>query len=325
MEQSPQIKKVNKQKVFKNIFKKEISYKIKKERQKKLFIIAMLALPILHFLVFFVYVNIDTILLTFQRFNYQLGKYEFIGLANYKIATKDLIELPLMKQMLINSFLFLPITNFITLPISVISAYFIFRKVPGGKIFRVIFFLPSIISIVVLTMAFQFMFDPLFGPISSILKKVGINPVGGWFGTKGLAMNMVYIYCIWAGVGFNVVLINGAMSRLPTEVIESARIDGVGMFGELFKIVIPMIWPTITTLFVVGTTSVFTLFLQVLLLTNGGPGGSTKTIAFMIVELVQAGNYTISATYGIIFTIIAIPLIMGIKWLMEKIGSDVEY
>lgn len=97
------------------------------------------------------------------------------------------------------------------------------------------------------------------------------------------------------------------------------------MFSELTKIVIPMIWPTITTLFVIGTTAVFTLFLQVLLLTNGGPSGSTKTIAFYVVELVQSGDYTTPAAYGVIFTLVAIPLIMLIKWVMEKIGQSVEY
>lgn len=311
--------------LFEKVLRLDRSYKAKRRRQKKFFIFMMLVLPIAHFMVFFVYVNIDTILLSFQRFDYYTGDYTFVWLENYQKVIRDIIQLPQMKQTIINSFMFLPITNFITLPLSIISAYFIFRKVPGKNIFRVLFFLPSIISIVVLTMAFQFMFDPLFGPINQLLSEIGITPIGGWFGTKGTAMNMIYLYCIWAGIGFNMVLINGAISRLPSEIIESGRLDGVGMFSELTRIVIPMIWPTITTLFVIGTTAVFTLFLQVLLLTNGGPSGSTKTIAFYVVELVQSGDYTTPAAYGVIFTIVAIPLIMLIKWTMEKIGQSVEY
>jgi len=310
---------------FERIFRLDPSYKGKRRRQKKFFIFMMLVLPITHFLVFFVYVNIDTILLAFQRFDYYEGKYIFVGFENFQQAFRDLTQLPQMRQTIVNSLLFLPITNFITLPLSILSAYFIFRKVPGRNVFKVLFFLPSIISIVVLTMAFQFMFDPLFGPINQLLASLGINPIGGWFGSKDTAMNMIYVYCIWAGIGFNMVLINGAISRLPSEVIESARIDGVGMFTELTRIVIPMIWPTITTLFVIGTTAVFTIFLQVLLLTNGGPSGSTKTIAFLIVEMVQSGDYTTPAAFGVIFTIIGIPIIMLIKWGMEKIGQSVEY
>lgn len=310
---------------FENVFRLDKSYKAKRRRQKRFFIFMMLFLPVTHFLVFFVYVNIDTIILSFQRFDYYTGDYKFVWFENYQQVIRDLRELPQMKQTVINSFMFLPITNFITLPLSIISAYFIFRGVPGRGLFKVLFFLPSIISIVVLTMAFQFMFDPLFGPINQLLSELGIQPVGGWFGTKGTAMNMVYLYCIWAGIGFNMVLINGAISRLPSEVIESGRLDGVSMFTELTKIIIPMIWPTITTLFVIGTTAVFTIFLQILLLTNGGPSGSTKTIAYLIVEMVQSGDYTTPAAFGMIFTLVAIPLIMFIKWGMEKIGENVEY
>lgn len=310
---------------FERAFKLDTSQKARRKRQTKFFIFIMLILPITHFLVFFVYVNFDTILLSFQKYDYVLGNYRFVGLDNYKEAIRDLTELPQMRRIIVNSLMFLPITNFITLPLSIVSAYFIFRKVPGRNFFKVIFFLPSIISIVVLTMAFQFMFDPLFGPINQMLESIGISPVGGWFGSRETAMNMIYIYCIWAGIGFNMVLINGAISRLPQEVIESGRIDGVGMFRELIQIVVPMIWPTITTLFVIGTTAVFTIFLQILLLTNGGPSGSTRTIAFIIVELVQSGDYTKPAAFGVIFTLIGIPIIMGIKWLMERIGQNVEY
>lgn len=285
----------------------------------------MLALPILHFLIFFVYVNIDTIILSFQKFDYLKGKYVYVGLQNYKTIINDFIGTRQLKTAIINSILFLPVTNFITLPLSIICAYFLFRKVPGHKIFQVVFFLPSIISIVVLTMSFQFMFDPLFGPISGLLAKAGISPIGGWFGNKQTVMPMIFLYCIWAGIGFNMVLLNGAISRIPSEIIEAGRIDGVGMFKELVMIIIPMIWPTITTLFVIGTTSVFTIFLQNMLLANGGPSGSSKTIAYVIVEMVQSGNLTDPAALGIIFTAIGIPLILLIKKGLELLGGDVDY
>lgn len=301
------------------------SYRRSKKFQKRLFIISLLALPILHFLIFFVYINIDTIILSLQRFDYSIGEYRFVGFDNYRIALRDLTTLQHMKQALINSLLFFPITNFITLPLSVFAAYFMFRKIPWRGGFKVIFFLPSIISIVVLTMNFQFMFDPIFGPINTLLKSIGIQPVGGWFGNKNTVMPMIFIYCIWAGIGFNVILLNGAISRIPKEVIEQGRLDGISMTRELFSVVIPMIWPTITTLFVVGSTAVFTIFLQNMLLSNGGPSGHSKTIAYIVTELVQNGNLTDAATLGTIFSIIGIPVIFGIKKIMEKIGQNTEY
>ncbi|XFA98605.1 carbohydrate ABC transporter permease [Candidatus Izemoplasma sp. B36] len=310
---------------FEKVLKLDTSAKAKRRRKKKFFIFVMLFLPISQFLIFFVYVNIDTILLSFQRYNYISGGYDFVGFDNYKIMLRNIFELPQMKTAIINSLWFFPVTNFITLPLSVIAAYFMFRKVPGRSVFKVLFFLPSIISIVVLTMSFQFMFDPLFGPINILLSKIGIEPIGGWFGNKSTVMPLILLYCIWAGIGFNMVLLNGAISRLPKEVIESARIDGITMFKEFRYIIVPMIWPTITTLFVIGTTAVFTIFLQNLLLANGGPDGASKTIAYLVVEMVRGGNLTDAATLGVIFTIIGIPIILFIKHFMEKIGQEVEY
>lgn len=299
--------------------------KMNRKKQKNIFIIALLALPILHFLIFFVYINIDTIALSFQRFDYGQGIYRFVGFDNYRATLRDLATVNQLKQAVINSLLFFPITNFITLPLSVFAAYFMFRKVPGRGAFKVIFFLPSIISIVVLTMNFQFMFDPIFGPINNLLKAIGIEPIGGWFGNKETVMPMIFIYCIWAGIGFNVILLNSAIGRIPKEVIEQGRLDGISMWRELFSVIIPMIWPTITTLFVVGSTAVFTIFLQNMLLANGGPSGHSKTIAYIVTELVQNGNLTDAATIGTIFSLIGIPIIFGIKKIMERIGQSTEY
>ncbi len=313
--------------VFNVIFRPSLveSHYKKRVIKKKVFIFLMLLLPITQFLIFFVYVNVDTLILSFKRYDYINGDYLFVGFENYRTTIRDLLSLEQFKTALINSLLFFPVTNFITLPLSIISAYFLFRKVPFGKVFKVIFFLPSIISIVVLTMSFQFMFDPIFGPVNSILNEIGINPEGGWFGNKKTVMPMIFLYCIWAGIGFNMVLLNGAISRLPKEVIESARIDGIGMYKELTKIIIPMIWPTITTLFVIGTTAVFTIFLQNMLLANGGPSGSSKTIAYIVTELVRSGNLTDAATIGMLFTFIGVPMIMFIKRFIERIGENVEY
>ena len=311
---------------YEQVFQLDTSSFARRKRARKFFIFAMLFIPMLHFFVFFVYVNINTIVLSFQRYDYNLGENIFVAFQNYRTVIKNLLTTDQLRVAIINSLIYFPVNNLIIIPLSTITAYFMYRKVPGRNIFRVIFFLPSIISIVVLTMAFQFMFDPLFGPMNDIIKSFGIDlPEGGWFGNPDTVMPMVYFYSVWAGIGFNMVLLNGAISRIPKEIIESARIDGIGMFKELTQIIVPMIWPTITTLFVVGTTVIFTMFLQSLLLAGGGPSGASKTVAYIVVEMVQTGNLTEAATFGVIFSIIGIPIILLVKNLMERIGQSVEY
>lgn len=138
-------------------------------------------------------------------------------------------------------------------------------------------------------------------------------------------MPMVFLYCVWAGIGFNVVLLGGAMGRIPEDVIEYGRLEGMGLWTELTRVVIPMTWPTISTLFVTGTTSAFTIFMQPKLLTAGGPNFSSSTIGLYVVSQTETGQFNWAATVGVMFSIMGILVVLLIKSLVDRIGSDVEY
>lgn len=299
-------------------------------RSRKIFIALMLAYPILHFLVFWLYVNINTFVISFQRFSYTSGKYVFVGMMNYInfFHNLGLSSSATLRHAIVNSILYLPFNNFILLPVSVICAYFLFKKVFMHRVFRVVFFFPSIISIVVLTMCFSFMFNTQFGPVVDILRSMGLSswvPSNGFFGTPGLAQVMIFLYCLWAGIGYNVVLLTGAISRIPTEVLEAGMLDGITMRREMVSVVVPLIFPTISTLFIMGSMVMFTLFLQPMLLTSGGPNGTTYTIAYYIVDMVNNNRLEEAATAGILFSIVGIPVVQLIKWGMEKITPQVDF
>jgi len=306
---------------------------IKKKKRlitrRGVFIFLMLAYPIAQFLVFWLYVNIDTVRLSMTYFNTTTGNTDFVGFDNYRREITDIFNSPLnpLRPSLRNSLLLFPFNNFLLLPVSIICAYILYRKVFGYKAFRVIFFFPSIISIVVLTMVYQFMLDSTFGPFNKVLAAVGLNgliPPDGWLGDRTLVFPVVLVYCLWAGIGYNVVLLTGAIRRIPQEIIESGRIDGIRMGQELTRIVVPLIFPTITTLFVIGTTSVFTLFLQPMLLA-GVENAQASTVALQIVLFTKGSDLERAATIGMMFSIVGIPVIFGIKTLLEKITPQVEY
>ena len=311
--------------------KLELHKKRKPSLSRTLFIILMIAWPLVQFLVFWVYVNFDMIVMSFQKLDYISGKEIFVGLKNYEWVWDSLTDpvQPALRNSILNSVLLFLSNNFILLPVSIFFAYIMQKKVKGSSVFRVIFFLPNIISVVVLTMSFRFMFDSTFGPINNLLKSMGLGgiiPANGWLGDKNTALPMVLIYCLWAGIGYNVVLLSGAMNRIPSEIYEAGKLDGIGMWRELVRIVVPMISGTITTLFISGVSVVFTLFLQPMLLTGGGPyDGLSGTIALFIVQSINAGELYHAAATGMIFTIIGIPLIQLIKWGMEKLFPAVEY
>ena len=296
--------------------KKKIDWK------RTLFIIGMLAYPILHFVIFFIYVNIDSVLMTFQTFDYEHEKFIW-GFENYRRFFLETFN-PNYYQIrtaVFNSLLF-GFNDILLVLISLVLAYFFFKKIPGRQFFRIVFFLPSIISIVVYTMAYTFMFEPELGPINQLITAFGGNePL--WFADKWLTRFLIASYCLWVGTGYNILIFGGAMANLNSEVIEYAKLDGVGMFRELFQIILPMIWPTLSVAFLGSVTTIFTLFLQVQLI-GGDTIAAPRTIAYMINGSVSS-NPEWAATIGICFTIVATPMILFVKKMIDYIGKKFGY
>lgn len=307
--------------------------KMKTPLSRKIFIVCMLLWQVLHFLLFWVYVNVDSFIMAFQTLSMKLdetyGKVIWVGWQNFKDVFRT-FETGDLWNCIKNSFILFAVNNFVIVPIATFCAYIFFKKIPLGKIFRVIFFLPNIISIVILTMVYTFMFELEWGPFNILLETIGLAdkiPPLGWLGDPTKIMTMVVIYCIWAGIGYNVVFLNGAICRIPTEIIESGQIDGAGMWTELFTIIFPLVMPTLSTLFINGVTVIFTIFLQPRLLScvPAGYNHVDGTIAGFIIELVENGKSYQAAATGLFFSAIGIPLVLGVKKLIEAITPDITW
>ncbi len=294
-----------------------------RKQKRLLFIWGMLALPLLQWLVFFVYVNIDSVVMSFQTMNYKTGQIEWT-LNNYRRFIYEWRALPQIANAVKNSLL-AGANNLLLILISLVLSYFFYKKIPGRSFFRVVYFMPSIISIVIYTMVYKFMFDTSIGPINKVLLDLGVNPVDlpRWFGDPKVAFLLVLLYCLWVGTGYNILLLGAAMENLPEDVMEYSRLEGVSRTRELFQIVVPMIWPTIAVSILSSVTIVFTLFIQVDLLTQGGPGGASQTIAYLINGLVKGANADLEwgAAMGLCFTVIAAPIIILLKKVLDKIGN----
>lgn len=301
----------------------------KRSWKQKLFIIAMLAYPVLQFLVFWLYVNADTLILTFSRFDYKTGDYVFWGFQRYAEVFEKMIlgQDVAMRNMFLNSFHAIAI-NLLILPIAVITAYAFYKKVPGGKVYRVLFFLPSMISLVVLTMVYRYMFNSEFGPISAIFKFFkGESPI--FLSTsQNYLWTLIYIFCIWAGLGSNVILMGGAMGRIPKEITESLRIDGVGFWRELWSFVVPMIMPTLGVFVLTALMSCATFVTQPMFIAiNGGELNKYMTVGWYIFETVQGTESDIlySATVGVVFSTVCMPIIILGKIIIDRLTPDVSF
>lgn len=318
------------------ILKKEVFSKTK----RTVFICSFLALSLIHFAVFWAYINFDTIRLTFFRVN-EYGEETFVGLYNYSKLFKDIFlgEDKAASTSFWNSFHAVGI-NLIILPISIIVAYAFYKKVYGYSFYRVVFYLPSVISIVVLAAAFREMFRQyndgsviITGPVAQLLDAIGIHKE--WL-TPDTDTNvkwpLIYTFAILNGMGANVILLTSAMNRIPKEISEASRLDGCGFFRELTHVTVPLIMPTITTWIMMIFAAVYAFFMQPMLIleNNMGVDGMFSTTPLQIFNLVADSGFDkqrliTAACLGIVLTIVVLPINLLMRAVLNRFTAEVSY
>lgn len=295
------------------------------------FIFSLVIIPLLNFLIFWVYVSFDTIALTFQRYNVRTGEYEWFGLTRYGEVFKEYIfglgGYPEKHAVFLNSLRAI-IINLIILPLAYIAAYAFYKKIRFEKYFRVCFYLPSIISITVLTLCFRYMFHSTIGPLKMLFASFGYEPL--WLGPESEQMwTLIYIFSIWAGLSTNVIMMNSAMVRIPEDISEYSRLEGVGFWREAFQIVFPLVLPTIGVYMIAIVTSVFGFTLQPMLIAEQrGINNKFYTIGWQILESAASGKQNdmmLASTLGISLTLLLTPIVIVVRVLVNKFTPEVDF
>ena len=301
-------------------------------RRKLIFVLGMLAIPFLNFLVFWLWPNFRSILIAFE-----LPGEEGFTLFNFERFFNELasdVTGPRIWKMIDNSFIMFFVNTFISLPMVLFLSYVLFKRVTGYKVFRVLFYLPSIIGGTVMTQIFRSMLMT-DGPIEQLLEFMNLplsdaTKYTGLLGSSETSMLMLIIYSLWTGIGVNMIMFTGAMNRVPQDLFESARIDGVGFFREFFNVILPLIWPTVTTMVVFSMVGIFSNAGLVMLLS---PHDSAWNIGYYILKYTMGANTTVTridgfnypAAIGLIFTCVNLPLVFGVKALCDRVSKNVEY
>ena len=312
--------------------KKKPTHMNKAKQKKYLFITAILFLPTINWLVFFLYVNIQSIGIAFADpylLNEQ-GKWVFT--LNNFTAIWNMVTDPIANTLglsVVNTLKYFFNMVFINTPLCLFVAFFFYKKICGYKLFRVVFYLPGIIPSLAYVSAFQEILYP-GGPVNRIMEIVGLGnlyPTGGFFASPETATNTILLYCIYTGLTTNVLLFTSAMSRIPTEVLEAAKLDGVGPARELLRIIFPLIWPTFSTQLIFMMTGLFSSSGPILLFTNGEKGTSTLSY-WIFAKLYGTGGggatpvgYANVASLGLCLTALLVPIIMISKKLIERVES----
>lgn len=288
--------------------------------KQRIFIIAMLAIPTLHFLVFWLWVNIDGLLLPFRN---NVGGW--IGLKNFEWLFNTFTgenKYLSMTEATVNTLIFFSWGLFVEMPISVVLAYTFYKNLPGNKFFTICLYLPSIITGTVMTTIFK-NFLSADGPVALLYTATGnqwVYPIT----QEGTAIPSMLAYDLWNGYGLSIILFHSSMKRIPKELFESAALDGITLWKELIYMIVPLIWPILSTKLILAVAGVFGASGPILLFTNGEYG--TQTIGFaMYQQYKEFGQVARAATIGFIFTMISLPLVFLTRWAASKIGGEYEY
>lgn len=300
--------------------KQKSTIRIKKsELFKYLFIGGMLLIPILHFIFFYIYVNFSSFLMAFQRplydgsGNIKWGFDNFVMFWDTIVGTEGELLLYLR-----NTLTFFAVDIFIKLPLSLLICYFIYKKIAGHKIFRAIIYLPCIVMSTVFITLYKYMVGD-GGPLFAIWESMGVTPIH-FFETSRYALKGIVFYVIYSGLGAHFILLGGAMNAIDDSIIDAGKIDGVGPFREVVSLIIPCIWPTLSTMLLMSSISIFTASGPLLLFTQGEKG--TNTISFWIYGLTtgtgQGGytDYEFASAVGLVFTLLGLPIVLTVKKLI---------
>lgn len=298
--------------------------KYKNSFKTKLFIVCMLFIPISCFLIYGVYANLGGLLLSFQSYSKEQEKVVFVGLNNYKLFF-SLFERFKYGKMIGVSLGYFLVVLLISLPISILVAFCLYKKVPLGNAIAVILFIPNILQLSLLGEYYRQLFDPSTGILYkffNFLLGYDASNAPSYLTDPRYSNIMLYIYTISFGFGYNAILLWGAMTRIPTELVEAAKLDGANTFYEFIHITIPVIWQTLSMVIVITCMVPFTIYMQPLIIAFNGQA-ETTTIALLSIQELTANPYY-SAAISVMIACVSIPFIFIVKKILNKVYPIVE-
>ena len=303
--------------------KKNVNNRMAAKRKELLFCILMVLLPTLQFVLFYIVTNANSFFLAFKKHEYGMFKWDGTGrfVEVFNDLFRETINSGMVQEAIKNSFIVYFVGLLTSLVFTLLFAYYIHKKYWGGKIFKVLLFLPNILSMLTLCFLFKFFVNRAVPEIfmDAFGKDIGIPMIDGAPTEYGLLM----FAFIFFGLGTQLILYLGAMSGISDSIIEASEIDGISSMQQLWYIVIPMIFPTIKTFLVCGLAGIFVN--QFNLMNFYGLGRDNDiTIGYYFYRRITEGmeNYPYISAFGLMLSAVLIPVTLIINKLLEKVERN---
>jgi raffinose/stachyose/melibiose transport system permease protein len=226
------------------------------------------------YLIFMVYPFLNTIYLSFTNWNGVAETKDWVGLSNYARMVGDGAVL----KSFFNNVIWVILGTILPVVIGLFLALILWSGAYGSLLFRTLFFLPFILPLVVVGIVWQWLYNPLFGPVNRILDSVG-QLSRGWLGDQNTALYAVLVAGIWGTFGFVVVVLLAALQNVDVSTVEASMLDGANWFQRARHIIIPQIGPQLTLVTSITLIGGFSVFDLIFVMTGGGPGHASEVLA----------------------------------------------
>ena len=277
-----------------------------KSKGRSRFIFLCVAPAVILFTVFMIIPTLNV----FRMSLFERGAYSptetFVGLSNFEVLFQDAKFIRSMQ----NTILLIVVVTIITFFFALTFAAILTReKIKGQDFFRVIFYIPNILSIVVISGIFSAIYKPENGMLNTLLSFFAGDTVQVLWKDAKLVMVSIIIAMVWQAIGYYMVMYMASMSAVSLSLYESASLDGAGRLTQFFQITIPLIWTNIrTTLTFFIISNINMAFLFVKAMTSGGPGGASEVALSFMYNQKDAGLYGYSMAAGVVIFLFSFAL-----------------
>lgn len=283
-------------------------------RQQKIAVLFLLP-NLLGFLIFILYPVFRAFAISLTNWD-GFSTRDFIGIKNYTNLFLDESFLISLK----NTMWYTVITVPFSVIFGILMALLMNVRLPGIKIFRTIYFLPQVTSMIAIGLVWSMVLAN-YGPVNQILMAFGVANPPKWISSSTWALISVEIVTIWRSMGYNAIILLAGLQGISTELYEAAKLDGANSVQSFWYLTLPMISPTIFFCLVTQMISSFKVFDVIMAMTQGGPGRSTNVLAYYIYNrsfVDYRFGYASAAAFVLFFIILIMTAVQFVgqkKWV----------
>ncbi len=292
---------------------------MKKGKARNFFIGVCVTPAVLLFIIFMLIPTINVFKMSLYKWGGYSNNKEFVGLNNFKILMEDMN----FYRSFQNTILLIVCVTVVTMALALLFAGILSReKIVGQNFFRIIFYIPNILSVVVISAIFSAIYDPTNGLLNSLIgifRGKGKDPIL-WLGNSHLIIYSLVIALIWQAIGYYMVMYMASMAGVPESLYESANLEGAGRMQQFFFITLPLIWTNVrTTLTFFVISSINLSFLLVKALTNGGPDGATEVfLSYMYKQAYTNSSYGYGMAIGVVVFVFSFALSAAVNLVTKR-------